>query len=673
MQRNMFFHGPSVVLIVLLTSHVTAVQVRSSFSQKDNSVGKVLNMLKELLDKSQEAKQQEAALCTSTQASTHKRLTEIDYDLSTLQSALVEASAAVEKVDSEINVDHSAMRDVMEKKATAKAQLADTQKVRSLQHMEYQSREQDYAESIDALERAIQVVRGAGGDATMLIQDLARETPAMAKVVALLHFAGTTFAETDQPKIPAYVRENSSRLVEVLKDLLDKFRSEKSEMTTLESNQQHAFDLQEMDITNAIVLFAGEEEATQMRLAKLAEAKVNFEKQIVDLQAEISANRGLAQQFQDAQHVHASTCESNQKVRTEEIAALGQAVHILEEHLVKDKYSATMSSLALAFLQFGSSSDHVQSRALDLIRSKAKSLSSHTLLRLVAEAQSSPFEKVVNMIKVLISKLVEESASELDHKQWCDTELKKNKVKREKTEYEVNALNIEIEQYVSEIHRMVQQIAELSAGVSKIREDVQQATDIRVAQEAQNRATIADAKAGKEAVRQAIAVLQQFSNPSASLLQKASEPAEKPLLTPADVKIKSYAANHDASKGIVSILSVVQADFARVEDATTVEEAESERQYSTLMSDLKIETEAKEKAIFDTQMAKDRAEESLHLKEEDLQQTHQTLDAAKIYHNTLKPSCVEVHVHWEDRVAKRKEEIEALREAYNILDGHTDG
>ena len=45
------------------------------------------------------------------------------------------------------------------------------------------------------------------------------------------------------------------------------------------------------------------------------------------------------------------------------------------------------------------------------------------------------------------------------------------------------------------------------------------------------------------------------------------------------------------------------------------------------------------------------------------------LDAALAYFDKLKPSCVDSGVSFEDRVARRKEEIESLQEALKILNG----
>ena len=55
--------------------------------------------------------------------------------------------------------------------------------------------------------------------------------------------------------------------------------------------------------------------------------------------------------------------------------------------------------------------------------------------------------------------------------------------------------------------------------------------------------------------------------------------------------------------------------------------------------------------------------------QEDLEGTQKELDAALAYFDKLKPSCVDSGVSYEDRVARRKEEIESLQEALKILNG----
>jgi len=54
---------------------------------------------------------------------------------------------------------------------------------------------------------------------------------------------------------------------------------------------------------------------------------------------------------------------------------------------------------------------------------------------------------------------------------------------------------------------------------------------------------------------------------------------------------------------------------------------------------------------------------------EDLDGTQKELDAAMDYYDKLKPTCVDAGVSYEERVARRKDEIESLRQALQIMQG----
>jgi len=61
--------------------------------------------------------------------------------------------------------------------------------------------------------------------------------------------------------------------------------------------------------------------------------------------------------------------------------------------------------------------------------------------------------------------------------------------------------------------------------------------------------------------------------------------------------------------------------------------------------------------------------QALANKNRDLEGTQKELDASLSYYDKLKPSCVDSGASYEDRVARRKEEIASLQEALKILNG----
>jgi len=86
------------------------------------------------------------------------------------------------------------------------------------------------------------------------------------------------------------------------------------------------------------------------------------------------------------------------------------------------------------------------------------------------------------------------------------------------------------------------------------------------------------------------------------------------------------------------------------------------------MGDAKSSVKSKHDLEFKTKLAKDQAQFEKGELTKDQKATQAELDKALAYQAHLKPVCLEVHVSYEERAAARKAEIEALKEAYGILD-----
>merc|ERR1719183_2959319 len=113
--------------------------------------------------------------------------------------------------------------------------------------------------------------------------------------------------------------------------------------------------------------------------------------------------------------------------------------------------------------------------------------------------------------------------------------------------------------------------------------------------------------------------------------------------------------------GVMGMLEVIESDFARLLSETTAGEAESASAYERLSND-----SAEDKAVKQTNAKsktgeKTRKESALSSTNKDLATTKEELAAAMDYYEKLKPSCVNAGVSYEERVARRKEEIESLQ------------
>jgi len=301
------------------------------------------------------------------------------------------------------------------------------------------------------------------------------------------------------------------------------------------------------------------------------------------------------------------------------------------------------------------------------LQAKADQLGSRVLHEMAVLAQSDPFKKVKKMIKDLITRLMEEANEEAEHKGWCDTELATNEQTRVEKTQAIETLHAEIDQLTTSVAKLKADVAKLTKSVADLEKAMGEATKLRGEEKAKNTETIEEAGVASEAVARALVVLKDFYDKAAestALLQK-----RKQQPTPPPIFDSPYTGMGGESGGVVGMLEVIQSDFARLESNTKSEEAAAAEEYRVFMEDSKVDmarmtTDIKHK----TAKSQDQAK-ALVVKKKDLEGTQKELDAALIYFEKLKPSCIDSGVSFEDRVARRKEEIVSLQDALKILNG----
>jgi cell division septum initiation protein DivIVA len=274
--------------------------------------------------------------------------------------------------------------------------------------------------------------------------------------------------------------------------------------------------------------------------------------------------------------------------------------------------------------------------------------------------ESDPFAKVKKMIKDLIVKLMEEANEEAEHKGWCDTELSTNEQTRKEKTQAVETLHAEIDELEASIAKLTEDITSLTEAVAELDAAVSEATKLRNEEKAKNTETISDSQEAQTAVAQALTVLKEFYAKAAEATAFVQEP---------EIFDEPYKGMGGESGGVVGMLEVIESDFARLEADTKAAEASAQKEYDEFMTDSEVDKTKKSTDIEHKTAKKQDEEQALTTKKSDLEGTQKELDAALAYFDKLKPSCVDSGVSYEDRVARRKEEIESLQEALKILNG----
>lgn len=423
--------------------------------------------------------------------------------------------------------------------ATAEADIKAAKAQREKDHAEHVAESQDYGESVDALERAINVLSSqdydrTGADAKDAFAQLSKSRlPAKAKsmVAAFMGMSddgaegedGEAEMEKDfmaiaPPEANGYEFQ-SGGIIGMLKKLRDEFRQKKSQTDKEEMNSKHAFEMRVQDLTDLIengdkdiqekkelkALKESQAADDKRQLAATAACKAEDEKTLAAMQAECSEK---GQSFKE-----------KQQLRADEIEAIEKAIEILssddvtgnaEKHLALAQAKAGSSLAHLLRRQEPSAQLSVHQKIREFLASEGRRLHSRGLAMLAEKMAADPFAKVKKLIDNMITRLLEEANADAEHEGWCDKEIGESKITRAKLTEEIDGLNAAVEQGKANIISLTEDIKRLTQEVADIDAAVAEATEMREAEKAKNAITIEDAIQAKTAVEAATAIIKDF-------------------------------------------------------------------------------------------------------------------------------------------------------------------
>merc|ERR1719393_726071 len=467
------------------------------------------------------------------------------------------------------------------------------------------------------------------------------------------------------PEASAYEFQGQA-ILDMLTKLEGKFYDERTALEKAEVSNRQAFEVlgQDLkaDISAATSARTEKTEAKAKALQNAADAKSDLQDTTQTRDDDAKYLADLTAQCEQK----SSDFAARQQLRAEEIEAVEKAIEILSSGAVSgasEKHLPALVQVKSSFVQLRSVSQNpTQQRVEAFLKSQASKIGSRVLSALAVRVASDPFKKVTKMIKELIAKLIEEGNEEAEHKGFCDKELATNEATRKEKTEAIETLHAEIDTLEAEISKLGDEITALTKAISESDAAVATAPEVRETEKEKNTATIKDAKDAQTAVAQALGVLKDFYD-------KAGEATAMLQMKQPEVFDEPYKGMGSENGGVVGMIEVIQSDFARLESETTAAEETAVKEYDEFMADSSADKEAKSKDIEHKGGKKQNDEQALQEAKTDLDGTQKELDAALMYYEKLKPSCVDAGESYEERVARRKEEIASLKEALSILEG----
>ena len=472
----------------------------------------------------------------------------------------------------------------------------------------------------------------------------------------------------------------SGGVIEILKQLKLKFEDELEEANKAETAANSAWSLadaaaqDELDAANTakgkketLEGDKGQQKAgAEQTLGESIDAR-NSAKAVLDDTTATCRTRG--EEFEDRMKRRAGEVEAMDGA----IEALGKAVG------TRTKGDQFNDFIQTSFLQ---KQNDPRAQIVNLLR-KAGKKDLVKLADAIAKTEEQPlgsgtFDQIKNMIQKMIFHLMAEQKDEDDHKNWCDKELETTAMMLADKETKRDTLQASIDVLTQEIADLSVKITENQEAVALMQTEIEEETAERQAEKTENMATIKDAQGAQTAVSQAIAVLSEFYKGTGMMEKEAWEfnqmnvrrvkapPGE--TAEPEPALFESPYKGSSEGAGVIGMLEGIAENFALMETNAKADETEQQDEYDKWLTDTKIAISEKQQ---DTQMKearKERQKEKLVSKTDDFSHNKKELEATVQYEADLQHACVDGDSTYEDRKAARTKEIEALKEAQDILE-----
>jgi len=510
----------------------------------------------------------------------------------------------------------------------------------------------------------------------------------------------------------------SGSVIETLEKLQGDFRAQKNEIDAEEvkSVAEHAAFMQEKgDFVKAKTSAIDDNKKEKDETAK--SIALNTE-QLSTVAADLMDNQQYLRELSLLCSAKAKTWDQRTKVRSDELSALTAATAIIKESVAEKTSSSTlrfaqagvrvqlahsvaksddaMESLEaaaeavegpVAFLQRKSSRsllsvlahksapDDARQAVMTMLNSQGHKLKSTLLTGLASQVAADPMAKVKKLIQDLIERLLQEAAEEGNQKGWCDKAQNEAKQKRRNAGEAVAELNGQMAELEATESKLREELEILTTTIAELEEKQEQSTKMRKEEKSENSVNVMEATAGLEAVEQAIDILDKFYKTAAKegvdleLVQKG------PLDDMPDAGFaggEAYTGAGGESGGILGMLDVIKSDFERTISMTEKAEAESEQEYMSFMTESGKSLAEKNMAHEQKTKQKDTTIEEYESANEDIESQTALLRLSIKTLLELKPTCVDTGMSYEERVARREDEVESLKKALCVFQNFND-
>jgi len=383
---------------------------------------------------------------------------------------------------------------------------------------------------------------------------------------------------------------------------------------------------------------------------KLAQAKQDRE----DTRNSLSADEQFLMDLKEKCKMTDEEWEQRTKTRQEEILAVSQAIGILAGDDARDNFAKTVG-----FIQINKSN---REQAANVLRAVANKYHNPKMSAMASKVRLDAFTKVKKAIDDMVTQLLAEKEDEIKHNDWCVNELNTNRNDLEQTERDRSDSEASIQSLTSTIKQMTEEINTLTKELDTLAVELKRGGEDREKANNEFQVTLQDQRETQGLLRKAIDVLKGFYEKA----KKGTGLVQKTVVEP-PTGFKSYK-NKDGG-GVVGMLEQVFRDSREVEKEAIHDEEEGQKAYEQFVKESNQSMIAKtaQRVTLQDERAAKKEEKS----EEESNHANLMTELEQLNNNRadVHSSCDFVMKNFEIRQKGRDEEVQALRQAKDILSG----
>merc|ERR1719238_873049 len=486
--------------------------------------------------------------------------------------------------------------------------------------------------------------------------------------------------ENDRRNIMAFLEQSgdyvpqSGQIVGILKTMKEEMEGNLKTATQNEASSSSGFEELKASKEAEVKVASQAIETKQSRMGELAVSVVQTQDDLEDTQKEVADSEKFAATLESECGTKEQEWAAREKLRAEEIAAISDAIGILNDDDALDVFKKAIPASALiaeeraGFLQRSVSAATRLGRAQSILSMVARKSKHSSAIRLILFTLSSKlkahqrrqaqglgemsFGDVTKMVDEMVVIEGKEQDSDDHQKPWCNGEFDKSAREEASEKSEIAGLDAEIEQEQDMIAAINEEIAVLKEEVAALDKSVAEATEQRKEEHAEYAETTQLTSTAVDLVKKAKNRLNKFYNPvlyKAAPVKKEMSMEEKILDAggflaqrrevsemhrriavappPPPETFGSYEKSSEKSTGVLGLMDMIVKELEADMKDGEYEEKTAQKDYQELMSDSAGTREGKIRSITDKEAGKTQIQQKKLVATEKEKGDYQDVDA----------------------------------------------